>query len=140
MAKYAIGVDYGTLSVRALVADVRDGSELASAVYDYPHAVMSESLPDGRRLPPDWALQHPQDYLDGLSKVVHQAITDSGVNPKDVIGIGIDFTSNTYLPVDDRYEPLCLKPEWQDNPHAWVKLWKHHGTQSYAEQMEKKAI
>ena len=140
MAKYVIGVDFGTLSVRALVADVKDGSELASAVYVYPHAVMSEYLPNGRKLPPDWALQHPQDYLEGLTEAVHLAVKDSGISPDDVIGIGVDFTTNTYLPVDDRYEPLCLKPEWQDNPHAWVKLWKHHGTQSYAEQMEEKAI
>ncbi|MBO7728861.1 MAG: ribulokinase [Oscillospiraceae bacterium] len=140
MAKYVIGIDFGTLSVRALIVNVKDGSELAAAVYDYPHAVMAESLPNGHALPPDWALQHPQDYLDGLSKVVRQAVADSGINAEDVIGIGIDFTTNTYLPVDERYEPLCLKPEWQDNPHAWVKLWKHHGTQNYAEQMEKKAI
>ena len=140
MAKYVIGVDFGTLSVRALVADVKDGSELASADYVYPHAVMSENLPNGRKLPPDWALQHPQDYLEGLTEAVHLAVKDSGISPDDVIGIGVDFTTNTYLPVDDRYEPLCLKPEWQDNPHAWVKLWKHHGTQSYAEQMEEKAI
>ena len=140
MSKYAIGIDFGTLSVRALVADVADGSELATAVYDYPHAVMSEQLPDGRKLPPDWALQHPQDYLDGLSETVHKVVKESGVNPKDVVGLGLDFTCNTYLPVDDRGEPLCLKPEWADNPHAWVKLWKHHGTQEYAEKMEQKAL
>ena len=140
MSKYTIGVDYGTLSVRAVVVDVADGSELATAVFDYPHAVMSEALPDGRKLPPDWALQHPQDYLDGLTYAVHTAVAESGVPIGDVVGIGIDFTSNTYLPVDDRYEPLCLKPEWQDEPHAWVKLWKHHGTQSYAEKMEAKAL
>lgn len=140
MGNYSIGVDFGTLSVRALVVDVKDGSELATAVYEYPHAVLSESLPDGRKLPPDWALQYPQDYLDGLSRVVRQAVANAGIDPGDVIGMGVDFTTNTYLPVDDRFEPLCLKPEWQDEPHAWVKLWKHHGTQSYAEEMEKKAI
>lgn len=140
MAKYSIGVDFGTLSVRAIVSDVKDGSELACAVYDYPHGVMSENLPDGDKLPPDWALQHPQDYLDGLSIVVHQSVSDSGIDLKDIIGIGIDFTSNTFLPVDEQYEPLCLTDKWQNNPHAWVKLWKHHSTQKYAEQMEKKAI
>lgn len=139
-AKYSIGLDFGTLSVRALLVDVSDGSELATSVYDYPHGVMSECLPDGRKLPPDWALQHPQDYLDGLSHTVHSVIADSGVDTSDVIGIGIDFTCNTYLPVDDRGNPLCLKPEWQDNPHSWVKLWKHHGTQKYAEEMERKAV
>lgn len=116
MAKYSIGVDFGTLSVRAIVSDVKDGSELACAVYDYPHGVMSENLPDGDKLPPDWALQHPQDYLDGLSIVVHQSVSDSGIDLKDIIGIGIDFTSNTFLPVDEQYEPLCLTDKWQNNP------------------------
>lgn len=139
-AKYTVGLDFGTLSVRALLVDVSDGSELATAVYDYPHGVMSECLPDGRRLPPDWALQHPQDYIDGLSFTVHKVISDSGVDTSDIIGIGLDFTSNTFLPVDDRRDPLCLKPEWSDNPHSWVKLWKHHGTQAYAEKMERRAL
>ena len=64
--KYCIGVDFGTLSARALLVDVADGRELATATLDYPHAVMDERLPDGTRLKPDWALQHPQDYLDTL--------------------------------------------------------------------------
>lgn len=139
MSEYAIGLDFGTLSVRALVVDVKDGRELAGAEYEYPHAVMSEQLPDGRPLPPDWALQHPQDYLNGLSGTIRQAVAESGVSPENIIGIGIDFTANTYLPVDENFEPLCLKPEWADEPHAWVKLWKHHGTQAYAEKMEAKA-
>lgn len=139
MSKYTVGLDYGTLSVRALVVDVKDGSELATAVYEYPHAVMSEALPNGRPLPPDWALQHPQDYLDGLSFTVRQAVKESGVDIGDIIGVGIDFTSNTYLPVDEDFYPLCLKSEWADEPHSWVKLWKHHGTQAYAEKMEEQA-
>ena len=140
MPKYTIGIDYGTLSVRALVVDVADGHELGTAVYEYPHAVMSESLPDGRKLPPDWALQHPQDYLDGLTFTIQQAMKDAGVSKEDVIGLGIDFTSNTFLPVDQNGFPLCLKPEWEDDPHTWVKLWKHHATQKYAEDMEKLAL
>ena len=139
MSEYAIGLDFGTLSVRSLVVDVKDGRELAGAEYEYPHAVMSEHLPDGRPLPPDWALQHPQDYLDGLFGTIRQAVAESGVSPENIIGIGIDFTANTYLPVDENFEPLCLKHEWADEPHAWVKLWKHHGTQAYAEKMEEKA-
>ena len=140
MAKYTIGLDYGTLSVRALVVDVADGRELACAEYEYPHGVMADALPNGRKLPPDYALQHPQDYLDGMSLIVPKVIRDSKVDVNDIIGIGIDITSNTYLPVDENYYPLCLKDAWADDPHAWVKLWKHHGTQSYAEKMEAKAI
>ena len=139
MAKYAIGVDYGTLSGRALLVDVKTGEELATAVLDYPHSVMDECLPSGKKLGNDWALQHPQDYLDGLFGTIRQAVAESGVSPENIIGIGIDFTANTYLPVDENFEPLCLKPEWADEPHAWVKLWKHHGTQAYAEKMEEKA-
>lgn len=140
MAEYTVGLDFGTLSVRALVADVKDGRELAAAVYEYPHAVMAEQLPDGRKLPPDWALQHPQDYLDGLSVTVHEAVAASGVKPEEIIGLGLDFTCNTYLPVDKNYQPLCFTPEWENEPHAWVKLWKHHGTQKYAEKMEEHAV
>ena len=97
MSKYTVGLDYGTLSVRALVVDVKDGSELATAVYEYPHAVMSEALPNGRPLSTDWALQHPQDYLDGLSFTVRQAVKESGVDIGDIIGVGIDFTSNIHM-------------------------------------------
>lgn len=140
MPQYAIGIDYGTLSVRALVVDVADGRELGTAVYEYPHAVMTESLPNGRKLPPDWALQHPQDYLDGISYTIRRAMQEAGITADDVIGLGIDFTANTFLPVDAQGDPLCLKPEWEDDPHTWVKLWKHHATQKYAEDMEKLAL
>ena len=73
MTKYAIGVDFGTLSARALVVEIGTGRELHSATMNYPHAVMDEYLPDGTRLKPDWALQHPQDYLDCLAHVIPEA-------------------------------------------------------------------
>ena len=107
MSKYTIGIDYGTLSARALLVDVCDGHELASAVFEYPHAVMSEKLPDGTPLGPDWALQHPQDYLDALFKIVPEVVKNSGVKPDDIIGLGIDFTSCTMLPVDKSATGAC---------------------------------
>lgn len=130
MMKYVLGIDFGTLSARALVAEVGTGREMGQAEFVYPHAVMTKSLPDGTPLPPDWALQHPDDYLLALQNVVPSAMAESGVDKKDVIGIGIDFTSCTLIPVDTQGEPLCKK--YPSNPHAYAKLWKHHACQKQA--------
>ncbi|MBQ3087733.1 MAG: ribulokinase [Clostridia bacterium] len=135
MAKYAIGVDYGTLSGRALLVDVQSGAELCSAVLDYPHAVMDETLPSGKKLGVDWALQHPQDYLDVLYTTIPAVLKESGVDAKDVIGIGLDFTACTLLPVKKDGTPLCFMPEYADEPHAYVKLWKHHAAQAQANKL-----
>ncbi len=131
-----IGVDYGTLSGRAVVVRVRDGAELASAVHPYAHAVMERSLAaTGKPLPPDWALQVPADYIDVLRSAVPEALASSGVPPEKVIGIGTDFTACTMLPVLDDGTPLCEVPEFADRPHAYVKLWKHHAAQAQADRV-----
>ncbi|HHU85143.1 MAG TPA: ribulokinase [Clostridiales bacterium] len=132
MAKYSIGVDYGTLSGRALIVNIETGEELASSVFDYPHAVMDEALPSGKKLGQDWALQHPQDYLDVLYNTIPAILKESGVNPTDVIGIGMDFTACTLLPCKNDGTPLAFLPEYKDEPHAYVKLWKHHAAQKHA--------
>ena len=134
-AKYCIGVDFGTLSARALLVDVADGRELATATMDYPHAVMDERLPDGTRLAPDWALQHPQDYLDTMGYTVKRVLEESGVNSADVVGMSIDFTACTMIAVDKSGTPLCFKDEYRSNPHAYVKLWKHHAAQYLADRL-----
>lgn len=131
--KYAIGVDYGTQSGRAVLVEVDTAREVATAVKMYPHGVMDEFLPDGKtELPPDWALQHPQDYLDVLSETIPAVIKDAGINPEDVIGMGIDFTACTILPIDNEGTPLCFHGEYKQNPHSYVKLWKHHAAQDEA--------
>src|SRR5690606_40714172 len=118
--KYAIGIDFGTQSGRAVLVDLTDGSEVADHVTPYPHGVIDETLPEsGTRLDHEWALQHPGDYLEVLRRSVPEVLRQSGVNPADVIGVGIDFTACTMLPVDARGVPLCLLPEWKDNPHSW---------------------
>lgn len=136
-AKYAIGVDYGTESGRALLVDIANGAEIATHVTPYPHGVMDERLPDGTLLGPDWALQHPDDYMEVLRRSVPEVLREAGVNPEDVIGIGIDFTACTMMPLDEQGLPLCLKPEWSGNPHSWVKLWKHHAAQQEANRLNK---
>lgn len=135
-AKYAIGVDYGTQSGRAVLVDLSNGHEIADHVTPYPHGVIDEKLPgSGIALGHDWALQHPDDYLEVLRRSVPAVLKESGVSPEDVIGLGIDFTACTMLPVDESGTPLCFLPEWKDNPHGWVKLWKHHAAQDEADRL-----
>ena len=139
MSKYTIGVDFGTASGRAAVVDVKTGIELADSVFEYPHGVMDSHLPEGTPLGLDWALQHPQDYLDVLCHTIPSVITSSGVSPDDVIGIGIDFTACTILPVKKDGTPLCTLPEFKNEPNAYVKLWKHHAAQDKANIINEKA-
>lgn len=134
--KYTIGIDFGTESGRAVVVRASDGAELASAVTPYPAGVIDERLPgDGVRLGPEWALQNPDDYLHVLRTAVPEAVRQSGISPSDVVGIGIDFTACTMLPVRADGTPLCSLPEYRSNPHAWVKLWKHHAAQPHADRI-----
>ncbi len=138
--KYVIGVDYGTLSGRALLVRVSDGAEIATAVYEYPHAVIEEKLPTtAAKLPPDWALQVPSDYVDVLKVTVPAVLKESGIDPKLVIGITTDFTACTVLPVKSDGTPLCELPEFSKNPHAFVKLWKHHSAQPHADRINELA-
>jgi L-ribulokinase len=131
--KYVIGVDYGTESGRVLLVDVATGEEILTHVTPYKHGVLDETLPNGRYLETDWVLQHPGDYLEVLYCSVPEVIRLARIQPKDVIGIGIDFTSSTILPLDENGNPLCFNQKWQDHPHSWVKLWKHHAAQAEAD-------
>lgn len=135
-AKYTIGVDYGTLSGRALVVRVSDGKEMASAVFDYPNAVMDEKLnATGRALAPDWALQDANDYVEVLKHAVPEAIRLAAIDANDVVGIATDFTACTILPVLENSTPLSNLDEFKDRPHAYVKLWKHHAAQPHADRI-----
>lgn len=134
--KYAIGVDFGTLSGRAVLVELDTGNEIATAVKEYPHGVMDEHLPGGNvKLEHDWALQHPQDYLDVFSQTIPAVLKESGVSPEDVIGVGVDFTACTILPIDKSGQPLCFDKKLESNPHAYVKLWKHHAAQDEANKL-----
>jgi L-ribulokinase len=137
---YTIGVDFGTLSGRAVVVRVSDGAELGSAVLDYPHAVMDRELAStGAPLPPDWALQVPADYVAVLQSAVPRAVEAAGIDPAAVIGIGTDFTACTMVPVIADGTPLNELPEYADRPHAYVKLWKHHSAQPQADRINELA-
>jgi len=135
---YVIGVDFGTLSARALVVRVSDGAELGTAVHEYPHGVIERQLA-GRDLPPDWALQDPADYIEALGTAVPAALRHSAIDPGQVIGIATDFTASTCLPVTADGTPLCQLPGLGTRPHAYPKLWKHHAAQPHADRINQVA-
>ncbi|MCD8018565.1 MAG: ribulokinase, partial [Clostridiales bacterium] len=139
MSKYAIGVDYGTLSVRALLVNIETGAEEAVSIYEYPHGVMETHIPSGAVLPAGWALQDPQDYLEGLIVTIRDIVNRKRILPGEVVGIGLDFTASTVMPVKADKTPLCHMAEFQNEPHAYVKLWKHHGAEEEARIMDRVA-
>jgi len=125
--QYALGIDFGTNSVRAVIADVATGEEVATAVFNYPHGQQGILIDEKD---PDLARQHPQDYLTGMQEVVYQAVRQagevSGFTPESIVGIGVDTTGSTPLPVDAEGIPLAFRPEFSENLNAMAWLWKDH--------------
>ena len=139
-SRYAIGIDFGTESGRAILVDVSDGSELGIAVHEYANGVIDHHLPapdSDVLLDPDWALQDPNDYLEVFRRAVPELLAATDVAPSQVIGIGIDFTACTMLPTTADGTPLCFLDEHRRDPHAWVKLWKHHAAQPEADDINR---
>jgi L-ribulokinase len=140
MTDHVVGVDFGTLSGRAVVVRAGDGEELGSAETIYPSAVMDERLAaTGAALPPNWALQDPDDYIEVLRRAVPEAVAAAGVDPSSVVGIATDFTACTMVPVLADGTPLSRVDAWRSHPHAWVKLWKHHAAQPHADRINELA-
>ncbi len=139
MKKYVIGIDFGTLSGRCVVVDSRDGREVGESVYEYPHGVMDEALPDGTPLPSMFALQHPMDYIDVLKTTIRDAMQKAGVAPSDIAAMGIDFTTCTLIPTYEDGTPLCFDEKYKSEPHAYVKLWKHTASQDEADRLNEVA-
>lgn len=133
MKQYTVGIDFGTLSGRAVLMDVHTGEIVASSVCEYPHAVIDEQL-NGKALPINTALQNPEDYLLVLQTAIRSALQKANASPDEVIGLGYDFTSCTILPVDENAVPLCFWEKYQNEPNAYVKLWKHHAAQKEADE------
>ncbi|OFW64314.1 MAG: ribulokinase [Actinobacteria bacterium RBG_19FT_COMBO_36_27] len=133
MSKYVLGLDFGTKSVRSLLVDIDTGEEIYSSVYEYKNGVIDRYLPESNiKLPIDTALQDPKDYEDGLEHTIKQILNNTKVNKKDIIGLGIDSTSCTMLPIKVDSTPLCYIDKYRNDPNSWVKLWKHHSAQKYA--------
>lgn len=138
MGHYSIGIDFGTEEARAMLVGM-DGSCIKSSGFSYPHGVMSECLPDGTRLGAGFVLQHPRDYTEALEFLMEDLFRDDRKLAGQVIGIGVDFTQCTMMPVDEDGMPLCFREEWKSEPYAYVKLWKHHGAWQQAEKLTRTA-
>jgi L-ribulokinase len=138
-SSYAIGIDFGTESGRAVLLDLDSGEELAVGVVRYPHGVIDRELPSGERLDADWALQDPDDWVTVLEDAIPYVIAEADVDPKAVVGLGIDVTSCTVLPADSEGVPLCRYKHFRKRPHAWPKLWKHHAAQPVADRLNEVA-
>jgi len=141
MSRYALGLDFGTNSCRSLIVDLEDGNEVGSVVFDYPSGEAGVLLDEKD---PNVARQNPQDYLDGLVAVVTGAVEQAKeavkkFDPADIVGIGVDTTGSTPLPVDAKGTPLGLLPEFKDNPNAMAWLWKDHTGADEAEKITKLA-
>jgi len=135
MKKYVLGMDFGTLSARAIIVDALSGEELSESVFEYPHGVMDRELPDGTLLPPRCALEHPEDYLVAMKHVISEAIALAGLTADDISGVGLDFTGCTMLAVDENATPLCFDDKYKNNPCAYVQLWKSHHAEEQAQRI-----
>jgi len=125
---YTIGLDYGTNSVRCVIVDVTDGGEVATSVYEYPTGDAGIIIdPADHNL----ARQNPADYIEGIEVTIKQALaaakkTNKAFNASQVVGIGIDTTGSTPLPITQTGKPLSMLDEFKDNPNAQAWLWKDH--------------
>ncbi len=133
---YTIGLDFGTNSVRALVVDVHNGRELGSHVWDYEHGNAGVVIDSTN---PELARQHPADYLKGIEESITRALEQASGNPdfsrSRVIGIGVDTTGSTPLPVDAAGQALALLPAFENDPNAMAWLWKDHTSHGQAERI-----
>lgn len=137
---YALGVDFGTESGRALLLDLRSGEEVAVSEVAYAHGVIDRELPQsGEQLPPDWALQHSDDWLAVLESAIPAVLEQVPPAREAVVGLGVDFTSCTVLPVSADGLPLFTQERWCSRRHAWPKLWKHHAAQPIADRLNEVA-
>ena len=137
MRRCTIGLDFGSLSGRGVLTDTADGTVLAQAVEEYPHGILSRTLPDGTPLPPGWSLVHPLDYWEGLCRMVRRLAGGLDGPVEQIVGIGVDCTACTLAPVDRAGEPLCLDPRYENSPHAWPKLWKHRAPEGDMERIRR---
>lgn len=137
---YVLGIDYGTESGRVILVDKETGEVAGQQVSPYPHGVVTEKLPAGDvALGKQTALQVPGDYLDVLHRCIPALLEETGISGEQIIGIGIDFTSCTILPVTADFTPLCEVEAYNNRPHAYAKLWKHHEAEPQAQRLNQLA-
>lgn len=139
MNEYVIGLDYGTNSVRALIVDIASGQEVGTSTWNYAHGESGIILARD----PNLARQHPEDYLTGAEKTISEALAQAksveGFSPEQVVGIGVDTTGSTPIPVDESGVPLAFQERFASNPNALAWLWKDHTSIKEAAEITQRA-
>jgi L-ribulokinase len=138
--KYSLGLDFGSLSCRAVLFDVENGANVASATIEYPHGIISESNPDsGEKLPPGSAIQMPEDYLFTLKESIKRVLTQTGISNTEIISAAIDFTSCSLIPLDNQFQPMSWNAKFRKSRHSYVKMWKQHTAEKEAIEISAKS-
>lgn len=133
---FTIGIDFGTYSCTAILVDVNNGRQAASASVRYAHGVITDTLPDSKvKLEPNWALQHPNDFITAIKRAVPKLLRESQIEPDQVIGIGVAFAGSIVMPTTADGTPLAMLKEYHDEPHAWPKTWQHRAADEYANRL-----
>ncbi len=130
-----MGLDFGTLSVRAVIIDALTGREAANAVCEYEHGVMDKTLPDGTPISRTTALEYPADYIKSMKDVIARSLAAAALLPSDIVGIGVDFTASTVVCIDKKGCPMCEHEEFIGDENAYAKLWKSVSATAEAEHM-----
>ena len=137
---FSVGIDFGTLSARALFVNITTGEEVLDLEAPYLHGVLDKTLPDGTPLKEGWALQYPPDYLQSASQCIQSGLKSLNITSEKIISLGIDSTESTIVPIKEDGTPLCILPEFKSNPYSYAFLWKHHAAQKYADILTENAI
>ncbi len=140
MMRYALGIDFGSLSARALLVNIDTGEIRGTSVSPYCHAIIQDRLPDGDKIPPSFVLQMPSDYRDSFTECIKTILKDTGTDKSEIKAMGICSTASTVLPVLQDGTPLCELERFRNEPHAYIKMWKHRGAVQIAERMKESAL
>src|SRR5699024_1368904 len=129
--KYSIGVDCGTGSGRVLIVDTKTGAVVGMSVIHFKNEKVKRNLVNVN-IPYSFSLQDPTEYLRVLKEGIPEAIKKAGIHKNQIVGLGIDATSASILPTDDQFNPLSEYKIFKNEPHSYLKLWKHHGASKEA--------
>lgn len=139
---YVIGIDFGTLSARGYLVSTEDGTLTAEASYAYPHGLF-ETEWQGKKLPFGAAIEEPDDYPETLIHVVRELVGKGkaqGIEPENIVGLGMDVTACTFLPLDEQGIPMAHREEFKKDPHAQIKMWKYHPEADFTDRVNEAAL
>lgn len=138
MAEYIIGMEFSTLSAKAILVDAEQGEIRAISMCGYHDAIIDTVIPGTTQvLPEGYALQNPENYIRSMEILLGDVWRKANVRAEDIKAIGISITACTMVTLDAQMKPLCMHRHFRDNPHSWIKLWKHQGAKAESERINR---